>query len=714
MFASVDNASRRDRFHRSAFAIGVVFFLLLGFACIKRHAAPLPRQLIIDVKLAPGATGSSEPLITTGHSGSADFLFIRRTGDNQIVFATDSWGYPGHQSSPVLFETGKVHRLEIESPAVSPPSGTAMQFYGRLRIRCDGILAFDTDSHFYRHSLDQIHFGTNSAGGISTGERLQGEILDPHGNRLATAADYSPTFLSQVRSWIVAKPLQLTSLLAASTLVCLWTGRARRLSSFVAITHFANSHRTFVSIVAASGIVVWIFVTYGTGRLIYPEPFSKFFDYQARSLLQGHLDVPHEAIAGEAFIYDGKFYGYFGPTPALFRIPFAIFDLAFASLSRSLMLVYFVSSLAASYMILCVVFRIARGSDASPTPTTVALFLLNAGLGSTLFFLCGRAFMYHEAIMCGATFALFSIGCALRFFEKPTSRWWIGSALCALGSIQARPPSGLFAFTFLGGIVCALSLRAWRRKGAASPLGTSKIFLLIGVCALGVFSFNAISYAKFRSFEGAPLRLSQPYGPERLANVDGKSFHRVNVPWGFYCYVLHPNCRFERHFPYLFIGSDRPGWDFPKAKIDLPDYMLACPYSMCGLFLLATIGCSIAVCRYATLRLPILVTWAAILPMALALFAAIAIAQRYTADFCPFLIAAAAFGAVGVESTVRPWISLSRGFLGLVTAVAVFVSLALTFDYQGRWGPNMPNEILDRYQAVARRIDRFVGQYIAR
>jgi hypothetical protein len=693
-------------------------FVVLSIACIRQHRVPLSSKLTLDVVLSSGPTGSSEPLITVGETGSADFLYVRRVAPNKIVFGTDSWGFAGTESSPINFATDKTHRLVIVSPALSAPQGGPVQFTGSLRVVVDGTQAFDTRCHFFRHAANQVYFGLNPVGG-SIGARLSGKICDVQGDQVQYADDIRTDLSRRLFSWVIDRPLQPIAVLVLSILFA----RLVHVCAFLPMDTAADTiarvreHRAFVLTALFSGAAVWLDVTYGTGQLVYPEPFAVLFDYQARSLLHGHLDVPLQALAGEAFIYGGKYYGYFGPTPAILRMPFVIFDLAFGNVSRLLMLAYFVGSIGASYLILREVFRIARGPNAGSTTSTTIFFLLNAGVGSTLFYLCGRSFMYHEAIMCGVVFALFSGWCALRYFTAPRSHWWIGAVICGLASIQARPPTGLFAFTFLGAVVGAILIRDRRRNRADesnAPMPIRKALLLLGLCGLGVLSFNGMSYLKFKTFEGAPLRYSQPYGPERLAHIDGKSFHRANIPWGFYCYVLHPNCRFEPRFPYLFIGSDRPGWDFPNAKIDLPDYMLACPYAMPGLFALATIGCALAFWRAPQSRLLIAAAWLAVLPMALALFAAIAIAQRYTGDFCPFLIIAAAFGTVGIERCSPTWRGCERIVLGLITIAAVLITFALTFDYQGRWGPNMQREVQQRYEAVAQRVDRTVDAWIAR
>src|SRR5215470_16076828 len=68
-------------------------------------------------------------------------------------------------------------------------------------------------------------------------------------------------------------------------------------------------------------VLCW-FVTLGDWDFFPPAGMlEEFYDAQAQSLLEGHIDVPADAIGPEAFVHGGKSYGYFGPTPALLRLP---------------------------------------------------------------------------------------------------------------------------------------------------------------------------------------------------------------------------------------------------------------------------------------------------------------------------------------------------------------------------------------------------------
>src|SRR5215813_1322931 len=67
-------------------------------------------------------------------------------------------------------------------------------------------------------------------------------------------------------------------------------------------------------------ILAWV-ITDGDWNL-FPaaKSYEEYYDGQAQSLLHGRIDVPMQSILAERFERNGKYYGYFGPTPALPRI----------------------------------------------------------------------------------------------------------------------------------------------------------------------------------------------------------------------------------------------------------------------------------------------------------------------------------------------------------------------------------------------------------
>jgi hypothetical protein len=368
------------------------------------------------------------------------------------------------------------------------------------------------------------------------------------------------------------------------------------------------------------------------------------------------------------------------------------------------MLGYYVVALFASYGILRVARRLGGRNDNVPPPWMVVTFVGSAGLGSTIFFLGSRAYVYHEAILCGVMFALLGCWTALRHLAHPEKRWWLGSLLFGVLSVHARPPVGFFALTFLGCVAVALML-----KHRAAGTAFLRRHVMVGaLCGFGVFSFNIVSYLKFRTFEGCPLRFNVQYDAARLARIDGKQFHLVNLPIAIDSYLVRPNFRLEPGFPYFFIGDQKPGREWLSTKIDYHDNTLGFPYAMPGLFFLATLGGIAACVRVPSLLGPVVTTCAAGIPMSFAMFTAIAITHRYTADFTAFLVTAAAFGIVGLEACPPVWHRVGRAVLWLTLLAAIPISLATTLHYQGSdvWG--VPDGVQEKYVALRRSVDAVV------
>ena len=686
----------------AALALG----LALSALCLRNYYPPLPNPLTVDLVLHRGTPGQSEPLITAGRPLFGDFLIARYLDETTVVFGYNSWGHPGHLSTtPVTLTPGRPLRLQIEMPALHQMRGRFSDPPGRIRVTCDGLPAFAlTDHYFFRQPLE-LYLGENPLGGTASDPHLRGQLLAPDGRELRGDPTQFFTARDRLAGWLTHSRQKYAVLLAALAVLAGWIPLrgfrpAALRGAFASLRRALAPHRWFAGTAALATLGFTGMVTQGTLQFDVTEPLGSFYDYQADSLLRGRLDVTEEAIGGEAFVVAGKLYGYFGPTPALLRLPFVVFDFAFGNLTRAFFVGYFLASLAAAYALLRHACRLVSPA-AVPSPAAVVFLTANLGLGSTLFFLGSRAYVYHEAIFCGVTFALFACLFALRHLATPAGRWWLASLLCAVLSLHARPPTGLFALTFLGCVAVALMGRSLLAGDRRAPAMRKSVFIG-ALCVLAVFTFNGLGYLKFDTFEGAPLRFSRPYDAERLAKIDGQSFHAANVPSGAYTYFVRPNLRFEPLFPFVYLGSPTPGREFPAAKLDLPDHTLAIPVAMPGLFFLAVLAAA-ALAR-ASLRAPLLLTGAAVLPMSLALFAAVATAQRYTADWLPFLTCAAALGLASL-APLTAWLRRAlSALLAVFTTVAVLLTFALTLHYQREtvWG--VPEAIRQSYQQLRPRL----------
>lgn len=444
----------------------------------------------------------------------------------------------------------------------------------------------------------------------------------------------------------------------------------------------------FVVLTLCTTIFAWM-ISYGTFRLVAEDEFGSFYDHQAASLLRLRWDVPEPSLSGEAFVVDGKVYGYFGPTPALMRLPFALFGAGVGKLTRLYMVVDYAATLVAVYTLLVWAVRRRESTKARPRKWQTLLLILPIGLGSTLFFLGSRAYVYHEAILCGLAFALWSMVCALRALDAPASRWWIGSLVCGVLSVHARAPVGLFALCFLGAVALFFVVRR------ESPHFLR--YLKIGVgCVLGILSFNAVSYLKFGTWEGCPLRLNVQYTPQKLAEIDGKNFHLSNLRFNSAVYLFRPSFEVRAAFPYFFLEFINRKL-YPESKITYRDATLALPWSMPALCFLAVVGGVAAGYYRLSLRLPLALVGLAAVPAALAMLTAVAVTQRYTADFLPALIGFAALGVAGISHLSS---GLRISVLSLATAFTILslgITGAITLHHQRSivWG--VPEEARTEY-----------------
>jgi hypothetical protein len=687
--------------------------------CVSRHDPVETAPLTITLRVGPGETGRCEPLIAMGPVRGGDTLFLRYSDAHAIVFGYDSWEHQvviGTKSLPVATE--QAFTLHIELPSLTHPSGHGGSELGQIRVRTDSEVLLDAPVWYHARIANEPRwFGQNHIGSSWSVAELRGTITQ-NGTPLRGAVPRVIPFQARAAGWLADCPQQILAVLLVGFGV-FWLGRraAARNVSWPRISRFIGTagyqHRWFLGSLVVAGVIFTAATTYGTFRLTEPEAYGVFYDFQAGSLLQGRLDVPEEGITGEAFIAHGKFYGYFGPIPAILRLPFAVFDVGFGRLARIYMLGYFVAALAATYLMLREAVRWISGADATPSRWATATIIINAGLGSTLLFLGGRAMMYHEAILCGACLALWSTWCSLRQLKDPARRHWLGAWVCGLAAMQTRPPAGLFSLTLIALVVGYQGLRGQPINGGAPPSRPDRsrtrvhAFIVALGAMISVLSFNAVGYLKFGTFDGAPLRLSQPYTPQRLAAVDGKSFHLVNLPFVFYTYFVHESLDVRRNFPYVTMAPTESGFLQPK-KMDLPDFTVAIPWAMSGLFTSALLSWY-AFARHRSVRWAVALPWLAAVPMTAALCAAIATAHRYTADFCPWLIASATFGIAAIDAVAVGWQRWLRVVLALLAIWSALVNMGLVLDYQGTWAPNLSDTIKERYQHTFRRIDALFG-----
>lgn len=698
---------------RVALAAGILTGLAVALWLVldaMRGAVPDPESpLVLDVTWPRAVEGSKLPLVSTGEAKRADFLVFEILTEGRARLAYDHWGSGGPASEPFPYQPGVRQRLEILLPSLpaSPPRMKAP-----LRVAVDDKVRFEAVVRSHGRQPGQIFLGINPIGGTSCQTRFDGTI--EHANR-GIVKGGPESFFSRAEllralwarhpgrlAWALICGLAIGAL-AHAAVRRVWTWDPSPLLHRTWRRRTAAPHGTFVIVLALCALVFGWVITQGTLRLIYPESFGAFYDQQAKSLLQGRLDVPEGAIMGEAFVVKGKYYGYFGVTPALLRLPLAAFDGLKGEVSRAYMLAYYVLGLAAAYSLLCHGTRRVAGPGTWPSRLAVVLLVGGSGLGSTLLFLGSRAYTYHEAILAGGAFALATTVAVLRWVETGRRTWAALALALGLAALHARPTPGLFALGLLG---AAALWRAWQgrtRRGWREPL------LWAAGAGLGILTFNGMSYLKFGTWDGSPFRYAVQYTPDRRARFEDRNFHLANLGHNTDTYVFSADVDFSRRFPFLRFGGRGPGGTYEHMRIDLEEFCVAMPVAMPALFLLATVAAFWAAAAVPALRVPLGLLTVAVLPMALALFTAIVTSHRYTGDFCAWLIAAGALALAALDAEASRHRKAALAVIGVLTTWAVALNLALALQYQGEMVWGVPDEAKQRYERMRERTDRLLG-----
>jgi hypothetical protein len=443
--------------------------------------------------------------------------------------------------------------------------------------------------------------------------------------------------------------------------------------------------------------------------------FTEFYDQLGRSILHGRFDVPPDAIGLEAFIMDGKTYGYFGPTPALLRIPLdALFPSMWGHWNQLIMLAAAAASLLSVYAIFAEIGRLVGGwtGERPREQWAAAGFILAAALGSPLFFIGRRPTLYHEAIVVGAAFALGSFALLIRYLESGRARHLVLAVLTAAladlarGSVGAGP---VFALVLLaGGMFTALLLEKipGRARDAAArvlaylavPRGARLRRHAILLVALLAVSGAAIAYRNVKTLgnlSGEPPlnhHIAMMKDQARIDRTQGRFVHPENLKTTLYNYFKLDGIVAHAPFPWFSPRAGTTVHVFPGTHWDNAESYVSVTAGYTFWLALSLAGLAAALRKRALpgtaddrrerLRLAI----AGSTLGCLGPFMGVYISQRYLHDLFPFLIIT---GALGLQQLLslqaeRRWVRVALPVVVLLGIYTCITSIAVTVA-TGRW-----------------------------
>jgi len=376
-------------------------------------------------------------------------------------------------------------------------------------------------------------------------------------------------------------------------------------------------------------VLLWGFVTTGGRQIFVKEVLGGAYDSQAEHFLRGDVDVDVDAIAHEAMIVNGKVRMYFGPFPALLRIPLnLVYPAGHGKWSR-------ISGFCAGVIALFAFAGLVRMALQSSLLTSRACnwlgnaCLIGFAFGSPLLLLLGNLSIYDEAIIWGLALSLGAIFFAFRSRKTGggiLTRALLGFSLCAGGALLSRATFGA-PFILIAPLL-ALGLPRENRLANLTAL----------VLPLGAaFTFYIwLNYARFGSLTGVN------YYDYYINEVHREFAHKFGVfsprriLHSFADYFGVRFTSFEREPP--FLAADRHFYDYPTLySNDFSEVYL--PVTWCSGWLVfgAIMGIACLVRRDGATAFERAAA-AALFAEFLCILSFFALAQRYAADLYPFLI----------------------------------------------------------------------------
>jgi hypothetical protein len=292
---------------------------------------------------------------------------------------------------------------------------------------------------------------------------------------------------------------------------------------------------------ALLGTIWYFFITSGFQTSLFANvQAGDFYDWQALSILHGRFDVPYQAIQTEALVLGDKLYGYYGPTPALFRLPLELLAPAlFGRWSELSVLgaVTMITIYASRLMLLCL------GNTAPSNLERLrvgSLFAIFVGLGTTTVFFTSRAYVYHEVTCWSVALALAALYYLSRLSARP-QRWdLLKAGICVMLAILARELEGFGALIAM--LSTGVAMLAPRGDGQRHDLRRSLALFTTSAAAISL----TIGYhiAKFGKPSGLSMLDFIRVGPDRTADLGNALFHLSNIPVNLLAYFSPLEIRF--------------------------------------------------------------------------------------------------------------------------------------------------------------------------
>ncbi len=418
-------------------------------------------------------------------------------------------------------------------------------------------------------------------------------------------------------------------------------------------------------------LVLWDLWTgrFDVFRQLNPD---NFYDLQGHAMLEGHLWVPKGSLGIEAFIHGGRDYTYFGLFPSLIRLPVLAFTQAFDGrlTAPSMLIAWFVTGIFAS-LLLWRVRVLLRGDAAIGMAEAVASGVTLAALtgGSVLVYLASSPKVSHEDLAWSVALTVAAVFALLGVLERPSWGRVGASGVLVLAASLDRAPTGYaccLAAAFIAGWFALPRNRSTSRRWIL-PMA---LVAVVPLTLMGLVNWSKL---------GTPFGLSEAdqvwtqvnhHRRQYLAASGGSGFGLQFLPSTLTAYLQPGGAHFQSAFPWITLPTS-PAHTVGNVILDntLPTDSFTA--SMPLITILAAWGTVSAfrprpIGRVALTRVLLIAMVAATSGVLLFGY----VADRYLADFLPFLMLAGCVGLVDVWRRLE-----GRGRAAIAGGLAVVVVL---------------------------------------
>lgn len=426
-----------------------------------------------------------------------------------------------------------------------------------------------------------------------------------------------------------------------------------------------REHGFLILIYAFAAVFYGWLLTRGTFDIFGAEPLGLTFNSMLDHMLRGRWDVDPAAIGFEAFIRNGRTYAYFGPFPALLRLPLLLVPHRLLPDWHGLQVERLSCWLAIMLGIIAqhaaVIRALADAPDAVGRALIAPLVVVCAMSGAPMLLALKGALLYHEPILWAWALAMLFVSVALptvRATDPPSWQRLCVMAACAGFCLLARSTTGAGLILALGLLLARTLLRpgnelSWWRRGLRPEVWRPGLVLGSFLALTGLVNLerwgNPLTFADLR----LQTIIIVNY-PDRVARLQRHGLfdpHRLDIGLLYYLFPV-----WTQHLNRVVPLQARLADLYDAVEQPASSLLLTDP-AWC---LLSLLGAMVIIRRRATIDEALMAGGLSLAPVLM--LTAWYLAFRYRIEFAPLLVALSCIGlrdrTVRIAPSQRRWITL--------------------------------------------------------